>query len=286
MDRDGPGRAHRRVAGGGEELGIDPTSHRRDRRHHPRARIRPDDRAAEARSWRRVRCRLHAEPRTTAVANRTSTTTASTSSTGPRSSVTRRREPHHPRGVRLRRADRHRSMPSPAPSKGRRHSRRRRRSTRCCARARSKGPCTWAWATRSARSSPEAATGFPTNMTLRSLGILRPKDIPPIDRRDARDPPTEGPLRREGRGRDRAGPDGRRGGRRTSRVRRGVAHHPADAAMSPATTAWGSSPPACCASPPLLGARPRHARSADNTHLVSQCARTDLVAARPPSTST
>jgi xanthine dehydrogenase molybdenum-binding subunit len=27
----------------------------------------------------------------------------------------------------------------------------------------------------------DPATGFPTNMTLRSLGILRPKDVPPID---------------------------------------------------------------------------------------------------------
>jgi CO/xanthine dehydrogenase Mo-binding subunit len=28
---------------------------------------------------------------------------------------------------------------------------------------------------------PSDETGFPTNMTLRSLGIIRPKDMPPID---------------------------------------------------------------------------------------------------------
>jgi xanthine dehydrogenase molybdenum-binding subunit len=27
----------------------------------------------------------------------------------------------------------------------------------------------------------DPSTGYPTNMTLRSLGILRPKDVPPVD---------------------------------------------------------------------------------------------------------
>ena len=41
----------------------------------------------------------------------------------------------------------------------------------------------------------DPATGFPTNMTLRSLGILRAKDVPPIDVRTRRGAAAEVAVR-------------------------------------------------------------------------------------------
>ena len=94
--------------------------------------------------------------------------------------------------VRLRRAARGRSTARPARSSGwSPPTTSAGPSTRCCARARSRARCTWASATRSPRTSPPTPTAGPTNMTLRSLGILRAKDVPPIDvdpRRVARSP--------------------------------------------------------------------------------------------------
>ena len=114
----------------------------------------------------------------------TSTTTASTSSTGRSSSATRtipNPTIHAAFGYAAQMVviDRDDAAPSSGSSPSTTSAR---RSTRCCARARSRAACTWASATRSPRTSrPIPTTGFPTNMTLRSLGILRAKDVPPIE---------------------------------------------------------------------------------------------------------
>ena len=76
----------------------------------------------------------------------------------------------------------------------------------------------------------DPTTGCPTNMTLRSLGILRPKDVPADRRRSSSSrPQPERAVRHQGRGRDRPRAHRRRGGRRPARPRRRVAHHAADA---------------------------------------------------------
>ena len=76
---------------------------------------------------------------------------------------------------------------------------------------------------------PADEAGRPTAMTLRQLGILRAKDVPPIDVDPRRAPATPGAVRDQGRGRDRAGADGRGRGRRPARPGRRVAGGAADA---------------------------------------------------------
>ena len=66
-------------------------------------------------------------------------------------------------------------------------------------------------------------------MTLRSLGILRAKDVPQIDVRDRRGAPAALALRHQGRRRDRPRAHRARGGRRAPRPRRRVAHPAPDA---------------------------------------------------------
>ena len=75
----------------------------------------------------------------------------------------------------------------------------------------------------------DPATGFPTNMTLRSLGILRAKDVPPIEVHLVEVPQPKSPYGIKGVGEIGLVPD-RAGGRRgTARLRRRVAHVVADA---------------------------------------------------------
>ena len=109
LDRDGPGRAHRRrCRSRSEELGIDPARIRVDRRHDPRARRRPDHRARAARSWARARWPTRAARPWPTGAAPTSTTRASTASTGRTQLSDGLEQPDHPLDVRLRRAARDR----------------------------------------------------------------------------------------------------------------------------------------------------------------------------------
>ena len=215
-----------------------------------------------------------------------STTRASTASTGPTSSATGRRAPRHPLDVRLRRADGG-------------HRPRDRRIERVVAAhdvGRAVNPVLCEGQieglvhmglgyalTEDFPTDPRPA--FPTNMTLRSLGILRPKDVPPIDVILVEAPQPERALRHQGRRRDRPGADGRRGGRRPARPRRRVAHHAADARQPPGRRSRrvstdharaGLRPP-----PPLLGAGPGHAGAADDADDVHGDPRAGVVAPRP-----
>ena len=164
-----------------EELGIDPGRGPGGGRHHPGARRRPDHRQSGARSWAPGRCadacraakadglpprgrlrgrvpgRLDQQARqglSTPSSTRRSATPPSWSS------------PTRPPG-------RSSGWSPPTTSAG--------RSTRCCARARSRARCTWASATPCTEDFPSDDDGRPTNMTLRGLGIIRPKDMPPVD---------------------------------------------------------------------------------------------------------
>ena len=76
---------------------------------------------------------------------------------------------------------------------------------------------------------PADTDGRPTHMTLRSLGILRPKDVPPIEPILVEEPQPARPLRHQGDGGDRPRADGRRGGGRPPRLRRELARDAADA---------------------------------------------------------
>ena len=78
-------------------------------------------------------------------------------------------------------------------------------------------------------------TGFPTNMTLRSLGILRAKDVPEIEVQLVEVPQPAFAVRHQGRRRDRPRAHRARGRRRAPRRRRRVAHHPAHAPRHPLT---------------------------------------------------
>ena len=133
-----------------EELGIDPDAHRRDRRHHPRARLRPDHRIARhadggrrgAAGVRRRRSPTGARPSVDYDGEHVVDWTAEARRPG-------RPEPDDPLRVRLRRADGRDRPRRPARSSGSSPSTTSaRRSTRCCARARSRAACTWASATR------------------------------------------------------------------------------------------------------------------------------------------
>ena len=77
---------------------------------------------------------------------------------------------------------------------------------------------------------PSDEASFPTNMTLRSLGILRAQGRAADPRRARRVPPAPLALRHQGRRRDRPGPDRTGGRRRAARRGRGVAVEAADEA--------------------------------------------------------
>ena len=62
---------------------------------------------------------------------------------------------------------------------------------------------------------PSDERGYPTKMTLRSLGILRAEGRASHRGRPGRGAPAEVPVRHKGSRRDRPGPDGGRGGRRS-----------------------------------------------------------------------
>ena len=64
---------------------------------------------------------------------------------------------------------------------------------------------------------PSDEEGRPQHMTLRSLGILRPKDVPKDRARARRRAPTTLSLRHQRHGRDRSRPDRRRGSKRPPR---------------------------------------------------------------------
>ena len=92
------------------------------------------------------------------------------------------RESDHPLGVRLRRPARHRRQGNRRHREGRCRPRRRQgHQPDVVRRARSKVPSTWASGMPSPRTSRPTSRAMPTNMTLRSLGILRAKDIPEIE---------------------------------------------------------------------------------------------------------
>ena len=114
LDRDGPGRAHRRAAGRRAGARHRPGPHRRHRRHHPRARLRPDHRVARHADGAPARCSRRARRRWPTAAGPTSTTTASTSSTGPHKlGDPANPTPDDPRRVRLRRPAGRRSTARP-----------------------------------------------------------------------------------------------------------------------------------------------------------------------------
>ena len=75
--------------------------------------------------------------------------------------------------------------------------------------------------------------GRPTNMTLRGLGIIRAKDVPPIDVILVEEPQPRRALRHQGRRRDRPRADRRRGRGRAARPRRRVAHRRCRCARAP-----------------------------------------------------
>ena len=208
-----------------EELGIDPGADRRHRRHHPRARLRPDHRVARhadggrfgAAGVRRRAGRRSARP--------TSTTTASTSSTGRRSSAI----PSIPNPtihscfsyaaqmvvIDRTRARSRRSSPCTTSA---------RRSTRCWCEGQIEGSVHMGLGYALTEDFPtDPETGFPTNMTLRSLGILRAKDVPQIDVRSSRCPSRARPTASRASARSASSHrPGRR--RRPARPRRRVAH--------------------------------------------------------------
>ena len=218
---------------------------------------------------------------------RASTTRASTGSTGRNTLGERRRAPGHPLHLRLRRAARghrprdrrHRARSSPSTTSAG-------PSTRCCARARSRARCTWASATRSPRTSrPTRATGLPTNMTLRSLGILRAKDVPPDRGGPGRVAPAQRALRHQGRGRDRPRADragrGRRAPRPSTAIWRAAAAHAAVPGRRAPTSERGPTPGLVCGHHHLysalargMPAPPQHARR------LPRDPRAGLVAAR------
>ena len=149
LDRDGPGRAHRRPAGRRPGARHRPGAHRRHRRHDPPARLRPDHRVTRHADGGRRGAAGVRTPRWPPAARPTSTTTASTSSTGRRSSATR--------PTRTRRSTPRSATPPSSPSSTATPARSSasspsttsaRRSTRSCAPARSRAACTWASATR------------------------------------------------------------------------------------------------------------------------------------------
>ena len=84
---------------------------------------------------------------------------------------------------------------------------------------------------------PADDQGRPTNMTLRSLGIIRPKDMPPVDVILVESPQPNAPYGIKGVGEIGLVPTAGRGGRRAPRPRRRVAHPPADVGAT--TTAAG-----------------------------------------------
>ena len=140
----------------------------------------------------------------------------------------------------------------------------------------------------------DPATGFPTNITLRQLGILRPKDVPPIDVDARRVAAAEQPVRHQGRRRDRPRAD-RRGavGRRRSttastaqwRDRRCRCARDRRRRLRP--MAHGHAGAGLRAPPPVLRARPGHAGPAGaaastSCRSSSRCGGVST----PPSTST
>ena len=62
--------------------------------------------------------------------------------------------------------------------------------------------------------------GMPVTFKLRELGVLRARDMPEVEVILVEDPEPEGPVRRQGRRRDRSGADGRRRRRRARGLRR------------------------------------------------------------------
>ncbi len=245
LDRDGPGHPLGGPPGGGDRAGGRPRAHRGAGRHHPRAGRRPDHRqpghgdgsrvggrrlpgcagrrlSNRGRLRGRVPSRLDQQDLRRASSTRSSTRPSATPPSWSSSTATPARSP--------------RWWPCTTWA---------RPSTRCCAKARSTGPCTWGWATPCPRTSRPTSRAGRTNMTLKSLGIIRPKDMPAGRGHPGRGAPAPLALRHQGGGRDRAGADGGSGGRRPARPRRPVAQPPPHAprpVTAPPRSAHLSSP--------------------------------------------
>ena len=116
-------------------------------------------------------------------------------------------------------------------------------------------------------------------MTLRQLGILRAKDVPPVDVDARRAAPAPGAVRREGRRRDRPGAHGRGRGRRPARPRRRVARRrlppmrPRNGVgmTAPATTPGLSAPTTTCTRRWPGGCRRRRGRRRASPRSSSRC---------------
>jgi hypothetical protein len=234
LDRDGPGRPHRRAAGRRAGVGRRARPHRRDRRHHPRARLRPDDRLARHADGRRIGERRLPRPRWRAAARSTSTTRASTSSTGPRSSAIRRCQPDDPRRVQLRRADGDRRPGVRRHREGRRRARRRQGGQPDAGRGPGRGVGAHGARLRALRGLPDRpGDGLPDEhdpaVARHPARQGRPRDRG-APRRGA---PAALAVRHQGRRRDRPRPDRSGGRRRAPRRRRRVAHHPPHAPSHP-----------------------------------------------------
>ena len=93
LDRDGPGRAHRRPAGRGRRARCRPGRSPGPGRHHPRARRRPDHREPRHADGRRVGGRCVPCRPGRRLPHRASTTRASSGSTGPTRSATALEQP-------------------------------------------------------------------------------------------------------------------------------------------------------------------------------------------------
>ena len=230
LDRDGPGRAHGRAAGGGRRAGHRPGAHRRDRRHHPPARLRPDHRIARHADGRRSRERACAA----ALAD------------GCRPDVDYHGEhvvdwtaklgdPAHPSptihaafgyAAQMAVIDRATGAVERVVAV---HDVGRAVNPQLCE-GQIEGSVHMGLGYALTEDFPtDPDTGFPTFSTLRQLGILRAKDVPDDRGAPRRGAPAAVAVRHQGRRRDRPGAHrpGRR--RRPPRPRRRVALLPADA---------------------------------------------------------
>ena len=131
--------------------------------------------------------------------------------------------------------------------------------------------------------------GMPSNMTLRSLGIIRPKDMPPVDVILVESPEPNSPYGIKGVGEIGLVSDGGRGRHSDAQPRRRMANRTALCRLTPTASAhWRGSNErsqsrpdtraGLRASSPVFGSRSRHASTAAHTRIVLGHIGTGLVA--------